>query len=244
MTKSTQVLFDHVACGVARIDEIAPLLESELGGEPHRGGPGIGFRGGQWVFRGGGRLEIIEPDGEAGGFLHRFLAAHGPGIHHVTFKVPDIHAARDRAASLGYDVVGFSDQYESWKECFLHPKQAGGIVVQMAEVEEDAPDETWLPLRATTDRRPAQAACLRGVRLVSRDAARAARLWVELLGATADDSGPSQKTFRWTGSPLALRVNFDPRTETEGPVALEFEGSTPDFPSEVAGLLGTPLARI
>ena len=33
--------------------------------------------------------------------MHRFLAARGPGIHHVTFKVADIVAAAERVRRFG-----------------------------------------------------------------------------------------------------------------------------------------------
>jgi catechol 2,3-dioxygenase-like lactoylglutathione lyase family enzyme len=65
--------------------------------------------------------------------MYRFLAARGPGIHHVTFNVPDIVAAAERVRRFGYEVVGYNDEFAYWKELFLHPKQALGIVVQLAE---------------------------------------------------------------------------------------------------------------
>lgn len=242
-------LFDHVACGVRRIDQIAPLLERELGAAPHRGGPGLGFRGGQWAFAGQGRLELIEPLGEPGGFLHRFLAAHGPGVHHVTFKVPDIHRARDRALALGYDVIGLRDDNPAWKECFLHPKQAGGIVVQLAEADPDAEEDDWVPFPAVTSGPPLRRVTLKGLRLVSRDPSRAMRLWVDLLGGTAgttgdDGASPAARRFRWPDSPLELQVLADAAAPAEGPVALEFEAFDGDFPASLSPLLGATLLQV
>src|SRR4030095_6575510 len=74
----------------------------------------------------------IEPAGDDG-FLHRFLAQRGPGVHHVTFKVPSTRAACDRARALGLNPVGFDDSDPGWIEAFLHPKESLGIVVQFAE---------------------------------------------------------------------------------------------------------------
>lgn len=242
MPKPTTIQFDHVACGVRSLAAIAPLLEQGLGAKAHRGGPGEGFRGGQWAFEGDGRLELIEPDGPEGGFLHRFLAAQGPAIHHVTFKVPDIHAARDRAAALGYDVIGFSEASPAWKECFLHPRQAGGIVVQMAESDPDAGGGNWLPFDPYTSGMPTGRATLKGLGLVSRSAAASERLWAELLGATARDSSvPEQRLFSWKDSPLRLRVIVDPDAAFEGPVGLDFAPHGPGFPDRLAGLLGAKL---
>jgi hypothetical protein len=245
LPKSAITLFDHVACGVRRVADVAPLLEFHLGAKPHRGGPGAGFRGGQWAFAGEARLELIEPDGPADGFLHRFLDAHGPAIHHVTFKVKDIHAARDRAIALGYDVVGFRDDDPAWKECFLHPKQVGGIVVQMAEVDPDSQSDNWLPFAAVTTGAPERIVALKALRLVTRDAAKARRCWVDLLGADVETTAErAVEIFRWPGSPLALRVIHDPAAAQEGPAGLEFEAFGAAFPPTLAPLLGANLLQV
>lgn len=229
-----------------RVADIAPTLELELGAEPYRGGPGFGFRGGQWAFGGGGRLELIEPDGEPGGFLHRFLAKSGPGIHHVTFKVPDIHAARDRAVSLGYEVVGFRDEIPAWQECFLHPKQVGGIVVQLACSQPGTDEEDWLPFARVTTGAPRRVARLGGLRVASRDDARMRRCWTDLLGGMAveslRDGTRSVTSYRWPDSPLTLETIVDPRSEIEGPLGLrlDFDGAPP---RGIEALLGATLLR-
>lgn len=251
--------FDHVACGVHALAAIAPLLELGLGARTHRGGPNEAFRGAQWAFAGEGRLELIEPAGEPGGFLHRFLAAGGPRVHHVTFKVPDICAVRDRATALGYDVVGFNDSTASWKECFLHPKQAGGIVVQMAESHPGLADDNWKDLPRFTSGDSERTVTLLGLRVVARDADRARRCWGDLLGGAVETtthpgSGLRVDTWQWPDSPLRLRVFVDPDAALEGPSGLEFErfgtGSpdgqpaAEDFPDGLSALLGTRLLQV
>src|SRR3989442_12626720 len=69
----------------------------------------------------------------ADGFLHRFLARRGPGVHHVTFLVPSLAAACARAEAEGYEIVGRDESDSGWMTAFLHPKQALGIVVQLAQ---------------------------------------------------------------------------------------------------------------
>jgi len=63
----------------------------------------------------------------------KFLASNGEGVHHVTFKVTDITAAIERARSLGLSVVGIDLEDASWKEAFIHPKSANGVLMQIAE---------------------------------------------------------------------------------------------------------------
>ena len=134
-----RVLFDHIAIGLPRIADAAPFLSGVLGGVPDAGRPSPVFRWGTWRFAGGGSIEALEPLGDDG-FLHRFLAQRGPGVHHVTFKVPSTRAACDRAVAAGLKPVGFDDSDPRWIEAFLHPKEALGIVVQFAEAHGDDDD--------------------------------------------------------------------------------------------------------
>src|SRR5215471_13058781 len=114
--------------------DAAPFLSGELGGIPDAGAIRIGaaFAWGTYRYEGGGSLEVLEPIGPQG-FVQRFLAERGPGIHHVTFKVPSLDAVCARAEASGYDIVGRDDSDPEWREAFLHPKQALGIVVQFAQ---------------------------------------------------------------------------------------------------------------
>jgi len=96
---------------------------------------------------GGAKLEFLQPvPGPGSDFLRRFLDRNGPGPHHLTFKVPDIHAAIADANAAGYDVVNQSFDNPEWQEAFLHPKQSHGIVIQLAQPGGDTPWTTPPPL--------------------------------------------------------------------------------------------------
>jgi hypothetical protein len=213
---------DHVAIALPRAADAMPWLVGQLGGRPFAGGPGPGFRFWQLAFREGGLVEVLEPDGPPGGFLHRFLASQGPGIHHVTFKVPELRAAIARAERFGYGVIGVSDQHPAWKEAFLHPKQAQGIVVQLAESHPELEPEEWArPPFPPLPEPAAEPVALRGLRLRARSEAEARRQWQALLSADASavDGG---LVFRWPDSPLGLRVELD-AAAPPGPVGIELE---------------------
>lgn len=211
---------DHVAIGLARAADATPWLVGALGGAAFAAGPGLGFRFWQFSFARGGLIEVLEPDGPPDGFLHRFLGARGPGIHHVTFKVPDLRAATARAARLGFEVVGLNELHPAWKEAFLHPKQAQGVVVQLAESHPELEPEEWVaqpfPPAPAPAREPAD---VRGIRLAAADEARARRLWQELLGGECSGDQHSL-VLRWPDSPLVIRVALD-ATAFEGPLGIE-----------------------
>ncbi len=100
------IRLDHIAIALPRIAEAPPALVGVLGGIPESIQPSRGFRWATWTYG-------------------RFLSAHGPGIHHVTFNVPDLAAMCDRAEARGYRVVGRDESDPSWKEAFLLPRCSG-----------------------------------------------------------------------------------------------------------------------
>jgi methylmalonyl-CoA/ethylmalonyl-CoA epimerase len=209
---------DHIAIALRSIGRAPDLLVGVLGGVPDRSRPAGAFRWATWRFEGGGCIEILEPIG-AEGFLHRFLAAHGPGVHHVTFKVPRLSEVCRRARGLGYDIVGRDESDPSWKEAFLHPKQAQGIVVQLVETAAaPGPDPALSIPPGLAD--PPPPVRILGLRLSAHSAARALTQWRDLLDGRAEPMEAGGLVFRWPDSPMWLAVEIDP-TGVEGPIALE-----------------------
>jgi methylmalonyl-CoA/ethylmalonyl-CoA epimerase len=213
---------DHIAFGVRSIAATCIAIAERLGGVPYQSGPGVGFRGAQWTLPGDGRVEAIEPDGGFDGFLHRFLATRPPRLHHVTFKVTDIDASAAAVAAAGLSVVGFNAALASWKEMFLHPKEAQGIVVQLAESHPEIGDDGWTsdwPYPRPEPR--AHATKVLGLRLSARSAESARFLWQRLLGGrpTSAVDGASL-AFTWPESPLRISVEVA-EDAPEGPVGIE-----------------------
>jgi catechol 2,3-dioxygenase-like lactoylglutathione lyase family enzyme len=129
---------DHVALAADDVAAALGGLVGELGGRWLEGGDGVGFR---WVqvrlgdHTVGMTVEVITPwRPERHDFLARFLARHGEGPHHLTFKVPDLPAMLDRAHIAGFTPVGVNLDDPAWREAFLLPREAHGTVVQLAEV--------------------------------------------------------------------------------------------------------------
>jgi methylmalonyl-CoA/ethylmalonyl-CoA epimerase len=215
------IAFDHIALALPRIADAVPFYVGVLGGLPHsgmQGGPD--FRFGTWRYENGGRLEVIEPT-HPESFVQRFLAARGPGIHHVTFKVPSLDDACDRARARGYDIVGYDDSYDDWKTAFLHPKRALGIVVQFAQTSGENEATDWTP-PATVANPPAPVSIV-GLRMRVSSAERARTQWEEILEGSFTQTG-TRMVWRWPDSPMVLNVDVDP-SASEGPVAIEVHAS-------------------
>lgn len=232
-------VLDHIAIAAARIADALPVLVGALGGVPESGAPSRGFNWGCWRYAGGGRIEVLEPAGEAG-FLHRFLAHRGPGIHHVTFRVPSLPAACRRAEAHGYKIVGYDDSRPGWAEAFLHPKQALGIVVQLAEsrrVPGAARRPPWQPPPGPAD--PPPPVRILGLRLRARAAEPARTQWETVLLGEGSVAAEGALAFRWPGSPTRIVVEVAPAAE-EGPIAIEFASDCAvTLPEAPRRLLGT-----
>ena len=236
---------DHVAIGIARINDGTDFLVGELGGKSGHGGPTGEYSFWHWDFPGGGRIEMIEPMGPPGGFVHRFLDRQGPGIHHVTFNVPSLPSICERATALGYQIVGYDDRNPNWREAFLHPKQAMGIVVQMVQSQGREPDAERLasPPAPTEPARAAVPATVVGVRLRTRDRERALRQWRELLEAECEER-PNELIFTWPSSGMRVAVSLEPDAEDQS-VAIELRADRPlGLPDAPHPALGTVFVQI
>jgi len=89
------------------------------------------------------RLEIIKSTGK-GSFLENFLDKRGNGIHHLVLQTPDIEMAKKVLENNNIPYFGFNNYGASWKELFIHPKDAFGVLLQIAEFRaKDWLDPSW-----------------------------------------------------------------------------------------------------
>lgn len=222
----------------ARLADAPGFLVGTLGGTPRHGGPSRAYTFGQWRYANRGCIEVLEPRG-ADGFLHRFLASRGPGVHHVTFAVPSLAEACERARQRGYEIVGRDDSDPYWKEAFLHPRQALGIVVQMAQMAR--PPERpprWVPPPSPPNlKSPPPPVSVLGLTTRARSRERALTQWRDVLLGQAEER-ESALVFRWPPSPMRLVVEIDPAAD-EGPLtidlAADFAVALPAGPHPVLG---------
>jgi methylmalonyl-CoA/ethylmalonyl-CoA epimerase len=129
-------ILDHLAIGTSALSDGWELFADVLGGTWAYGGDSPGYWWGQLTFASGPKIELLTPTGGPdAAFLDRFLAARGAGPHHFNFLVPDIETSLARIKAAGIDPVGVNLSNPVWKEAFLHPRAAHGIVIQVAQQE-------------------------------------------------------------------------------------------------------------
>ena len=127
-------ILDHLAIGTPTLTPGWELFSGVLGGTWGSGGDSPGFWWGQLEFAAGPQIELLTPNGDPDAdFLERFLASHGAGPHHLNFHVTDIEDTLTRIRAHGIEPVGVNLDNPGWKEAFLHPRDAHGIVIQVAQ---------------------------------------------------------------------------------------------------------------
>lgn len=141
--------FDHVAVAGPTFPAMLALYRDVLGGVLGGGGTNarLGFSTLEVRFA-DRHVELLAP--LAGStFLDGFLARSGGrgGLHHVTFTVPDLRLAVARLQEAGYSTFGENLDDPSWAEAFVHPRDAGGVLLQVAQKGgQDGLARDWQPL--------------------------------------------------------------------------------------------------
>ncbi|MFW5636283.1 MAG: VOC family protein [Thermodesulfobacteriota bacterium] len=127
---------DHVAVAVHDYNQAIRFFTRVLGAVPGASltEDKLNFR---WEILSVGdlsRLEVLNPAGP-GSFLEGFLKDRPGGVHHLTFETPDIQQTKTVLEEHGIPYFGFNDENPAWKELFIHPRDAFGVLIQIAEFE-------------------------------------------------------------------------------------------------------------
>ena len=130
---------DHLGVAVRDKDAAARFLEDVLGARK--------LLDEKWVYRGQeftwtyfdvgeqGRIELVtSPDPDS--FINRFIDKHGEGFHHITIQVEDFDEAVSSLAASGIEVLDASTSDPHWKEAFISPRDAFGMLIQVVECDE------------------------------------------------------------------------------------------------------------
>ncbi len=130
-----RAVFDHAAHAAPSIQDLLALYRDQLGGRFLYGGDNarVGYRGVVLGFEGGGKIELLEPL-PGSSFLDSFFT-RSPlgGLHHLTFRVADLVDACARARSAGFVLIGENHDDPNWREVFVHPRAAQGVLVQFVQ---------------------------------------------------------------------------------------------------------------
>lgn len=79
-------------------------------------------------------VELLTP-AAGDGPIAKFLAARGPGIHHLCYRVPDLDQALAACRRAGYRLIDEVPRSGAGgrRIAFLHPKTTAGILLELTE---------------------------------------------------------------------------------------------------------------
>jgi methylmalonyl-CoA/ethylmalonyl-CoA epimerase len=123
----------HIGIAVRSLEEMLPFYRDVLGlaDVPLSDSDGARIAG---LAAGNALVELLEPEAPESP-IAKFLAARGPGIHHLCFAVPDLDASLARCRAAGLRLIDDAPRRgaEGKRIAFLHPKSTGGVLVELTE---------------------------------------------------------------------------------------------------------------
>jgi methylmalonyl-CoA/ethylmalonyl-CoA epimerase len=87
---------------------------------------------------GGMLLELIAPTSDAAAFA-KYLREHGPGMHHIAYRVNDVAAALAQLKARGAQLIDEIPKVglHNHLVAFVHPKSMQGVLVELVQRSEE-----------------------------------------------------------------------------------------------------------
>ena len=126
---------DHIGIAVEKLEDALPFWRDQLGLElvVIEEVPSEKVRV-AFLRAGSTRIELLEPTSPDSP-IAKALAKRGPGIHHVALEVDDIVARMAALKAAGRPAMDEKPRpgAEGCMVTFLHPKTAGGVLVELTQ---------------------------------------------------------------------------------------------------------------
>ncbi len=80
------------------------------------------------------KIELLEAT-RADSPITKFIESRGEGIHHIAYAVDNIVAEMDRLRQEGFRLLNETPKAGADNKlvCFLHPKDAGGVLIELCQ---------------------------------------------------------------------------------------------------------------
>jgi len=131
---------DHVGVAVDDIDAALGLYRDSLGMPlVHRETVTEQGVEGALLDVGDGHVELLQPLGPETA-VAKFLSRHGPGLHHVAYRVDDVDATLGKLAAAGLRLIDERARtgIRGSKVAFVHPSSTGGVLIEIVKPAAEA----------------------------------------------------------------------------------------------------------
>jgi methylmalonyl-CoA epimerase len=130
-----KAILDHVGIAVKNLDEALAFYRDALGLHVEVPEEVATQRvRAHFIPAGQAALELLEPT-SGDSVIARYVEKRGPGLHHITLRVDDIHAAVDQLRARGVRLVDEQPRpgAEGALVAFIHPSAAHGVLVELKQ---------------------------------------------------------------------------------------------------------------
>jgi methylmalonyl-CoA/ethylmalonyl-CoA epimerase len=135
---------EHIGIAVKSLAESEPLFEQLLNTPPYKRETVEDQKVITSFFQTGeSKVELLEATAEESP-ISKFILKKGEGIHHVAFEVDDIRKEMQRLREAGFQLLQDEPSIgadNKWV-CFLHPKSANGVLIEICQSIVSAPKST------------------------------------------------------------------------------------------------------
>ncbi|MCL4507418.1 MAG: methylmalonyl-CoA epimerase [Chloroflexi bacterium] len=85
---------------------------------------------------GNSEIELVQPTSESTG-VAKWLAKHGPGMHHVAIQVENLDAVIARLTAAGIELTNPEPRQKAdgTRYTFIHPRSAFGVLIELYQKE-------------------------------------------------------------------------------------------------------------
>ena len=137
-----KAVLDHVGIAVQDVEAALAFYRDALGLEVHgtEEVPSQRVRA-HFIPAGGPALELLEGT-EPDSVITRYVERRGPGLHHITLRVDDIHAVLAHLKARGTRLVDQEPRpgAEGALVAFIHPSAAQGVLVELKQAARQGAD--------------------------------------------------------------------------------------------------------
>ncbi|MDD5087397.1 MAG: methylmalonyl-CoA epimerase [bacterium] len=126
---------NHIGIAVENLDAAVALWQTATGGRVvHRETVAEQRVEVAVIEIGSLHVELLRPTSEDSP-IFKFIAARGPGIHHIALQADSTQAELDRMKSQGVRLIDETARAgaEGTRVGFVHPKAVGGVLLEVVE---------------------------------------------------------------------------------------------------------------
>jgi methylmalonyl-CoA/ethylmalonyl-CoA epimerase len=126
---------EHIGIAVHTLADSVPLFEKLLNSQCYKTELVESENVNTAFFKKGDtKIELLESI-EDNGVISKFIEKKGEGLHHVAFEVNNIESEMERLKNEGFVLLNDKPKVGADNKliCFLHPKNTGGVLIELCQ---------------------------------------------------------------------------------------------------------------